>query len=85
LPVKILYFATVREAMGKAEESIDLPEGLATPSAVIDWLAGQSEAHALAFSNRAKLRCAVDQVMVALDSSLIDPKELAFFPPVTGG
>jgi sulfur-carrier protein len=83
--VHILYFSWVREAVGLSEERVDLPTDLATPIDVMAWLAGRSPEHATAFATPEKLRCAVDQVMVDLNAAINTPKEIAFFPPVTGG
>jgi sulfur-carrier protein len=85
MEVTILYFASVREAVGLAEERLTLPPGSSTPAALLQWLKGRSAAHAAAFSRTDKLRCAVDQVMVPMESAFVAPKEIAFFPPVTGG
>jgi sulfur-carrier protein len=83
--VSLLYFAWVREAVGVGEELVDLPETLRTAADVIAWLAVRRGGYSCAFADASKLRCAVDQVMVALDAPLGRPKEIAFFPPVTGG
>ena len=85
MQVRLLYFAWVREAVGVDGETMDVPPGVATPVDLIDWLATRGDGYAAAFADSAKLRCAVDQVMVALDAPLGSPKEIAFFPPVTGG
>lgn len=81
----ILYFASVREAIGVSEERIALPEGVTTPAALCTWLAARSPGHAAALGDRETLRCAVNQHMVGLDSPLAGATEIAFFPPVTGG
>jgi sulfur-carrier protein len=83
--VHILYFAWVRETVGRGEEHVELPAGLITPVDVMAWLAGRSPEHATAFATPEMLRCAVDQVMVDLHAAINTPKEIAFFPPVTGG
>jgi sulfur-carrier protein len=83
--VTILYFASVREVIGVAEERLALPAESSTPASLLQWLKGRSAAHAAAFAQTEKLRCAVDQVMVPMDFAFVDPKEIAFFPPVTGG
>ena len=83
--VTLLYFASVREAVGVGEEVRDLPGSIMTPRDLIGWLAGLGEGYAVAFAAPEKLCCAVDQVMTALDAPLGDPKEIACFPPVTGG
>ncbi len=85
MPVDLLYFSWVREAIGMGGETLELPGDLVTVSDLIDWLAMRSEGHARAFAERARLRAAVDQVFVGLDAPLGRPHEVAIFPPVTGG
>ncbi|WP_260599701.1 molybdopterin converting factor subunit 1 [Sphingomonas endolithica] len=85
MAVDILYFAWVREAVGIGQERIDPPAEIATVAALIDWLAARSEDHARAFADRGRLRAAVDQVFVPLDASIVGAREVAIFPPVTGG
>ena len=83
--MRLLYFAWVREAVGTAEEEVTVPDGVETVSDLIDWLASRSEAHANAFSNRIRLRAAIDQDFVGLGASITGAHEIAIFPPVTGG
>ncbi|WP_375392847.1 molybdopterin converting factor subunit 1 [uncultured Sphingomonas sp.] len=83
--MRILYFASVREAVGTGEELVDPPPEAATVDALVDWLATVSPAHAAAFADRARLRAAVDGRFVPLDAALGAPAEVALFPPVTGG
>jgi molybdopterin synthase sulfur carrier subunit len=83
--MRLVYFAAVREAIGVASEACDLPTHVRTIDDMIDWLAGQSSGHALAFQDKARLRFALDQDMVPLDAALGEAHELAIFPPVTGG
>ncbi|VVT14265.1 Molybdopterin synthase sulfur carrier subunit [Sphingomonas sp. EC-HK361] len=83
--MRILYFAWVREAVGMPEEIIDPPPEAVTVGALIDWLATTSEGHARAFADRDRLRAAVDQAFVGLDASVRGAREIAIFPPVTGG
>jgi sulfur-carrier protein len=83
--VKLLYFASVRESVGRGEEMLDIPECFATPDALADWLTTLGAGYAAAFADRSKLRCAADQAMLAMDAPLGEPSEIAFFPPVTGG
>jgi sulfur-carrier protein len=82
MSVKVLYFAGLREALGRASESVDLPEDIATVGALRDWLAGQGRAKLASAKN---LRCAVNQDMAGPDATICDGDEIAFFPPVTGG
>jgi molybdopterin synthase sulfur carrier subunit len=75
----------VREAVGGDGEERELPASLQTPRDVTRWLSGLGENYAAAFAEPDRLRCAIDQVMAPLDAPLGTPREIAFFPPVTGG
>ncbi len=81
----LLYFAWVRETVGRSQERVTPPDHVATVADLLDWLAADSEAHRAAFADRARLRAAVDQQFVPLDASLAGVREVAIFPPVTGG
>ncbi|MEN3749060.1 molybdopterin converting factor subunit 1 [Sphingomonas sp. HF-S3] len=81
----LLYFAWVREQIGTGQEAVDPPGAVVTVADLIDWLAKRSPGHAEAFRDPAKLRAAIDQRFVPLDAELGDAKEVAIFPPVTGG
>jgi molybdopterin synthase sulfur carrier subunit len=83
--LRVLYFASVREAVGTGEELLDPPPDAATVSALVDWLATTSDAHRAAFADRSRLRAAIDGRFVPLDAEMGEPKEVALFPPVTGG
>lgn len=83
--MQILYFAWVREAIGISGESVDPPATVATVSDLVDWLSARSERHAAAFADRARLRAAVDQDLVGFDAAIAGAREVAIFPPVTGG
>ena len=85
MPIRILYFAWVREAVGTGEETVEPPATITTVAALIDWLAERSIGHAQAFADPARLRAAVDQNFVSLDASILGAGEVAIFPPVTGG
>jgi len=85
MATEILYFAWVREKIGVSAETFELPEGLATVADLVAWLATRSEGHAEAFAEPARLRAAIDQIFVPLEASLGRPREIAIFPPVTGG
>jgi molybdopterin synthase sulfur carrier subunit len=82
---RLLYFARVRQIVGKGEEDIDLPASLATVSDVISWLKTRDEGYAHAFSDMRIIRAAVDQAHTPLDAPIKGAREIAFFPPVTGG
>ena len=80
----ILYFASVRERVGRAAEELALPAGVADVAGLLRHL-GQRGGAWEGLARIANLRCAVNQQMVGLDSPLADGDEVAFFPPVTGG
>lgn len=81
----ILYFAWVRETIGVGEERVVLPDAVATLSDLIDWLSRQGSRHEAALADRERLRFAVDQRFVGIDAPIADAREIAIFPPVTGG
>ncbi len=83
--MKIRYFAWVRERVGKPEEEIELPAGIATVGELMDWLAGRGEEYAYAFENRKVIRAAIDRTHVRPDAPIRAAREIAFFPPMTGG
>ncbi|MFW2852795.1 molybdopterin converting factor subunit 1 [Sphingomonas sp. TX0543] len=83
--MRVLYFAWIREQIGVGEELIDPPAGVETVAALVEWLAHRSPGHAAAFSDRGKLRAAVDQAFVPFEAGIAGAREIALFPPVTGG
>ena len=83
--MKILYFAWVRERIGKAEEEIEPPAGIATVGDLVSWLARRGEEYAHAFENPEVIRAAIDRSHVRPDAAIAGAKEIAFFPPMTGG
>jgi len=83
--VKILYFAWLRERIGKAEEEIDPPARIATIGDLVAWLAQRGEEYAAAFENPKIVRAAVDRSHVRPEAAISGAKEIAFFPPMTGG
>ena len=83
--MKLLYFAWVREHIGKAEEDIALPKNINNISELLTWLALQSDGHASALCDTQRLRVAVNQTYVKSEHIIQDSDEIAIFPPVTGG
>jgi sulfur-carrier protein len=83
--MKILYFARIRQIAGRGSEEIDIPAEVTTVSELIDFLAARDERCAAAFADRRTLKVAVNQSHMDLDASLSGAREVAFFPPVTGG
>ncbi len=83
--MKIRYFAWVRERVGKAEEEIDPPAGIATVGELMSWLSARGEEYAHAFENPRVVRAAIDRTHARLDAAIAGAREIAFFPPMTGG
>lgn len=83
--MKLLYFAWVRERVGKPEEEIDPPQGIETVGELMRWLAGRGEEYAHAFADPKVVRAAIDRTHVKPDRSIAGAREIAFFPPMTGG
>ncbi|MEP0321323.1 molybdopterin converting factor subunit 1, partial [Bauldia litoralis] len=83
--MKLVYFAWVRERIGVPEEDVALPEGVATVGALLDWLRTRGEQYDYALAEPSLIRVAVDHVHVASDTPLGEAREVALFPPMTGG
>ncbi len=83
--MKLVYFAWVRERIGKGEEVVEPPAGVATVGDLINWLAGRGEEYAHAFENPKIIRAAIDHAHVKPSAPLDGAGEVAFFPPMTGG
>ena len=85
MSVKLLYFAWVRERLGKGEEVVEPPAGVATVADLMTWLAGRGEEYAFAFENPKIIRTAIDRTHVKANTPITGANEVAFFPPMTGG
>ena len=83
--MRILYFAWLREKVGKAEEELTPPAKVGTVQELIDWLKGLDPGHAAAFAQERLVRCAIDAEFAGPGMSIAGATEVAFFPPVTGG
>lgn len=83
--MKILYFAWVRERVGTPEEEIALPESVATPADLLAWLRTRGPEFEAAFERPEVIRVALDQTHVEHDVPLAGAREVALFPPMTGG
>ncbi|WP_224816216.1 molybdopterin converting factor subunit 1 [Hasllibacter sp. MH4015] len=81
--MELRYFAWLRERIGTGHEVVETDAP--TVSALIEELKTRSDAHAYAFSDLKAIRAAVDQELVDLDTPLREAREVAFFPPMTGG
>ena len=83
--MKAVYFAWVRERIGKADELIDPPADIATIGELMAWLKTRGEGYEAAFANEATIRTAIDHGHVKHDAPIAGAREIAFFPPMTGG
>ncbi len=83
--MKLLYFAWIRERVGQAEESVELPSTVRTVGELLDWLKGRGEEFEYAFGNSDIVRVAVDRTHAKRDAPIEGAREIAFFPPMTGG
>jgi len=83
--MKVRYFAWVRERIGRAEEEISPPPEVASVSDLMAWLAARDEGYAAAFSEPRAIRAAIDRGHVEHAAPLANAREVAFFPPMTGG
>ena len=83
--MNLLYFAWVRQKIGRAEEKFDPPEDIATVRELAEHLRERGGGYGAAFADLARLRAAVNQEHVSFDAPVTSEDEVAFFPPVTGG
>ena len=83
--VTILYFARLREALGKASEQLSLPEGVGNVASLRQVLASRGGPWAQELAQSKNVRMAVNQDMADSETPVRDGDEVAFFPPVTGG
>ncbi len=85
MSVKLLYFAWVRERIGKVEEIVDLPGSIATVADLIAWLTSRGPEYEAAFARPGIVRAAIDKRHVQQTAAIAGAREIALFPPVTGG
>lgn len=81
--MQVLYFAWVRERIGVPKETVET--SASTVAGLIEELRGREERYALAFSDLDAVRVAVDQTLTDFDATIEGAREVAFFPPMTGG
>jgi molybdopterin synthase sulfur carrier subunit len=81
----ILYFAWLRERVGRSEETLDATDSLANVADLVAALRARSPGHAAALAEDTVVRCAVNQVFAKPETPIKPGDEIAFFPPVTGG
>tara|TARA_R110002073_G_scaffold87564_14_gene207935 strand:- start:19712 stop:19963 length:252 start_codon:yes stop_codon:yes gene_type:complete len=83
MTLTVLYFAWLRERIGLPRETVDT--SAATVADLVAELAAREDRYALAFADLASVRVAVDQTLTDMDAPLAQAREVAFFPPMTGG
>jgi molybdopterin synthase sulfur carrier subunit len=85
MTVKLLYFAWVREKVGRSDELVEVPRNVETIADLVQWLRSRGPEYAAAFERAEVVRAAIDQRHVKPTAELRGAREIAFFPPVTGG
>jgi len=85
MKLELRFFASLREAVGSSQETIEVPAAVKTIADLRILLTQRGGAWAQALAEGKSLRCALNQVMVDANTPLQDGAEIAFFPPVTGG
>jgi molybdopterin synthase sulfur carrier subunit len=85
LKLSVLYFARLKEAVGRSAEDVEIPSGVTTVGELRAWLAQRGAPWSTAFAEIRPIRAALDQAMAGDSTRLRDGAEVAFFPPVTGG
>ncbi len=83
--MKVLYFARFRQLIGRSADDVTPPSDVKTVADLLDYLIRTDNGCAAAFSDAKIIRAAVDQAHVKMDHSIAGAREVAFFPPVTGG
>lgn len=83
--MKVLYFARFRQIIGRSSEEIEVPAGVNTVGQLLQHLVASDEGCASAFANLKTVKVAVDQEQASLEHAIAGAREVAFFPPVTGG
>ena len=83
--LKLLYVAWIRERTGRAEEEVELPAEVATLGDLVEWRRGRGVEYEAAFDTPSVVRAAIDRTHAPLTASIAGAREIAFFPPMTGG
>ncbi|HEX8669061.1 MAG TPA: MoaD/ThiS family protein [Allosphingosinicella sp.] len=81
MPVDLLYFGALREALGRDGERVDPPSHILTVDDLVAWLGEQGEPYASAFADRARVRAAVEAECVSWEGNIFGAREVALFPP----
>ena len=85
MAIEIFYFARVREAIGHSAETVAPPDQVSTIADLIAWLAARGGGYAEAFADPAQIRAAIGEEFADHDTLIAGAREIALFPPVTGG
>ncbi|MCC0030096.1 MAG: molybdopterin converting factor subunit 1 [Brucellaceae bacterium] len=85
MQTKLVYFAWVRERIGKSYEEVDVPDEVETVRQLLDWLKTRGEEYEAALQHADAIRVAIDMEHVHHTDKLGTPFEIALFPPMTGG
>lgn len=85
MAIDLLYFARIREAIGRSAESVSPPPEVMTIADLVGWLAARGGGYAEAFAEPGKVRAAIGDAFADSDSPIAGAREIALFPPVTGG
>ena len=83
--INVLYFASLKEAVGKSSEEIDLDTGITDIKGLRDWISQRGEPWQSTLGQEQRLMASVNQALARPDTKISDGDEVAFFPPVTGG
>lgn len=83
--VRLVYFAWVRERIGLPHEDVAVPDGVTSIAGLIAWLTTRGEEYAYAFEAAASIRAAIDKKHARHEALIAGAREIAFFPPMTGG
>lgn len=83
--MKLIYFAWVRERIGHAEEEVELPDGIETVRDLLAWLKGRGEGYEAALQHASAIRVAINHQHVGHSEKIAGAREIALFPPMTGG
>ena len=83
--MRLIYFAWVRERIGKPQEDLDLPAGIETVNDLLVWLKSRGEEYEQALKHPDVIRVAIDQEHVDHGERIAGAHEIALFPPMTGG
>jgi molybdopterin synthase sulfur carrier subunit len=82
---KLIYFAWVRERIGKREEELDLPAEVKTVGDLLNWLQARGDGYGEALRQPEVIRVAINQEHVGHKEPIAGAREIALFPPMTGG